>query len=384
MIKITFDKDKLIETITPMLCAVNERASLPALGGIYFQKDESDPTRCVLHTYDMERGMRKYLPCVIEEEGSFVINANRLQRIVRTMPGPNVTLEIDEKYTARIYSGTAEFKLKALPGEEFPKMPVLRGQNTFTVNQGKLKELIDEVSFAVAVNDQRIALNGAYFEVSKNKIKLCSCDGNKLAFRECEVETGDIYSDTGMTEMEFIVPGKTLTEAQRLLSDSGEVTVGTSLRNCFFFVDDTVLFSRTIDSAYIDYNRFIRKKSSINVYLSRDAFLGACERAALITEERTVGQGKTHIKCNFEGNMLYVRADNMNGSVQDNIPVEKEGDDLVLAFNCRYLMDALRACPCDSVKATLETAGMSMQLEGQRDDGRDKFLYMVLPVKLGM
>ena len=82
--------------------------------------------------------------------------------------------------------------------------------------------------------------------------------------------------------------------------------------------------------------------------------------------------------------MLYVRADNMNGSVQDNIPVEKEGDDLVLAFNCRYLMDALRACPCDSVKATLETAGMSMQLEGQSDDGRDKFLYMVLPVKLGM
>lgn len=380
MIKIIFDKAQLTEAVLPALCAVSERNTVTAMEGILFECEGTD--KCVLCSYDMEKGVRQVIDAQVVEGGSFIVNANKLARIIRMLPGPNITVEIDEKSLCKISSGTSSFEMHSLPGSDFPNMPVLQGNNTFSIKGELLKKLITEVQFAIAVNDQRMVFNGAYFEVKEGQLKLVACDGNKMAVRECACETTALSTENGIPDLRFIVPGKTLTELLKLISDADEVKIATTRRHIMFFLEKMIFFSRLIDSEYIDYNRFIRRESLITVYISRSAFLSAAERASLVTEERTLGQAKSSLKCSFEGNVLHVYADNLNGRVDDNISIEKEGNDLFIGFNCRYLMDALRACPEDSLKLTMSTELMSMQIESADEATDDKFLYMILPVRL--
>ena len=379
MIKVIFDKNKLIEAVGPALCAVSERNTLKAMEGILFQ---CEGQTCTMSAYDMEKGVRQEITVQSEEDCSFIVNANKLFRIIRTLPGANVTLEIDEKNICRISSGSSCFEMHSLPGKDFPSMPLLRGNNTFKMKVEFLKEMLSQIQHAIAVNDQRMALNGAFFEVKEGKLKLVATDGNRMAIRECACDDTGLKTESGFPDLRFIVPGKTLNELTKLMADDDEIEIATTRRHIMFFLKKMIFFSRLIDTEYIDYNRFLRKESPVTVYLSKDAFLGAAERASLVTEERTVGQAKSSLKCSFEGDVLHVYADNLNGRVDDNISVEKTGDDLFIAFNCRYLMDALRACPRDSLKLSLSSSLMSMQIEGADNSSEDNFLYMVLPVRI--
>lgn len=379
MIKVIFDKNKLIEAVGYSLCAVSERNTLKALEGILFQ---CEGDTCVMSTYDMEKGVRQEIPAIIEEPCSFIINANKLFRIIRTLSVPNVTIEIDEKNICKISGGTTCFEMFAMNGKDFPGMPLLKGNNTFKMKVEFLKDMINRVQHAIASNDQRMALNGAFFEVSGGKLKLVATDGNRMAIRECACEGTALTTENGMPDLRFIVPGKTLTELMKLMADDDEIEIATTRRHIMFFLKKMTFFSRLIDTDYLEYTKFLRKESPITVYISREALLGAAERASLVTEERTVGQAKSRLKCSFEGEMLHIYADNLNGRVDDNIPIEKTGDDVFIAFNCRYLIDALRACPKDSLKLSLSGPLMSMQIEGVDDDGDDNFLYMVLPIRI--
>ncbi|MCI8589117.1 MAG: DNA polymerase III subunit beta [Clostridiales bacterium] len=381
MTKLIFDKAALISAISPALCAVSDRNTLNATEGIFFET--TDKGTCVLCSYDMAKGIHEEIEADIQEGGSFIVNANRLSRIIRMMPQDTITIEVDDKYMCKIKSGNSCFELHCLPGSDFPAIPVLQGNHTFSISQGILKRMISQVQFAIAQNDQRAAFNGAYFEVSEGKLKLVACDGNKLAIRESRCEMKDIKSDADELNLSFIVPGKTLSELLKLIGDEEEpITIALTHRHIIFFLEKLTFFSRLIDTEYIDYKRFIRKESNITVYMSRNAFEESLERAALVTEDRAMGQAKASVKCLFQDNMLHISAANLSGSVNDDIPIEKEGDDLLIGFNNKYLLEALRACPEDSIRITLATPLMSMQIEGMDKEGDDVFLYMILPVKM--
>lgn len=380
--KIVFNKNELQEAVIPALYAVSERNTITAIEGIYFETDGFD--KCILCSFDMEKGIHEVISCkVLDEGGTFIINASKLSRIIRTMPGDEILFDINEKNLCKISSGSSSFELHALPGSEFPSLPMLRGKNSFKISQEKLKSMIREVQFAVAVNDQRNALNGAYFEIKENRLKIVSCNGNMLALRDCACEINDAVAENGVFDLRFIVPGKTLTELLKLISDTEEpVNVVLTRKHIMFFLEKVTFFSRLIDTEYIDYNRVIRKESPIEVGISCAAFVSALERAALVTEDKIMGQARSSVKCSFEGDILKINAANIAGSVNDEIEIEHKGDDLLIGFNNKYLLDALRSCPQDSIKLTLATPLMSMQIEGSNEEEDDRFLYMVLPVKM--
>ncbi|MCI8331284.1 MAG: DNA polymerase III subunit beta [Clostridiales bacterium] len=381
MIKIMFDKAALISAIAPALCAVSDRNTLTATEGIFFET--TDHGTCTLCSYDMEKGIHEEIEADIIEGGSFIVNANRLSRIIRMMPLDTVTIEVDDKYMCRIMAGNSCFELHSLPGSDFPAIPVLQGNHSFSVTQGQLRRMIAQVQFAIAQNDQRAALNGAFFEITEGRLKLVACDGNKLAIRESRCDMEQIQSADDTFHLSFIVPGKTLAELIKLMDDDDDkMTVALTRRHIIFFLEKLTFFSRLIDAEYIDYNRVIRKESPINVVMSRDAFEQSLERAALVTEDRAMGQAKSSVKCSFEDTVLHISAANLSGSVNDDIPIEKTGEDLLIGFNNKYLLEALRVCPEDNIRISLATALMSMQIEGVGNEEDDMFLYMILPVKM--
>ncbi len=378
--KAIFDKSALLAAVTPALGSVSTKNTIAAVEGILIKADKSGT--CTLTTYDLEKGYRTTVPAEVEREGCYIVSANKFSQILRTFPEGQITVDIDARNITRISCGRSLFELHALSGEDFPNLPELAGDSSFTINQQEFKDMISQILFAVAQNDQRPALNGAYFEIDGENIKVVSCDANRLALvkRRCDIVHKE---ETEMVHSSFIVPGKTLNELMKLL-DSPEDTVNIQLtrKHVIFVIGNEIFFSRLIDSEYIDYDRLIPKTNKIHVTLNCEDMISSLERAALVTEDRTMGQTKSPLRCRFEDNVLKVSSASVTGRINDEVACVKDGEDIEIGFNCRYLLDALRSCDAEDIKLSLSSPLMSMLIEPKDENEDNTFLFMVLPVRM--
>ena len=379
--KVVFEKSKLLTAMTPALGFVSGKNTMPAIEGVNLVCEA--PGKCTVTAYDLEKGFRSYCECEVEEEGNFVINGQKLSQIIRIMPGDFVTLNINDRGVATISSGKSKFELRAIDGKDFPALPDLNGERGFEIAQSTFGRMLRQTAFAIANNSMRPELNGSYFVTDGSRLSVVSCDGSKLAVVERAVEVKDYRHDNADFNAKFIVPGKTLTELYKIMDDTDDpMQVKLTLKNVIFTVGQYNFFSRLIDSEYIDYMRFIPKDSSIFVTLDSGALTGALERAMLVSEDRSFGQGTSPLKCVFAGNLLTVSSTSVTGHVTDEIFTEKIGDDIEIGFNCRYLLEAMRACDGEQVKLALSGPLKSMIIRPAEENPDDNFLFLVLPVKM--
>lgn len=384
--KITFAKSQLESVVNDSLCAVSDKNNIPIVEGIRFRTEKDGV--CSITTYDLEKGFRAEVECDVARTGNFVINAQKLNRIIRFMPDMYITIDVNEKSVATITSGRSKFELHALEGNGFPSLPELNGERGFTVNSGLLKRMISQVSFAIATSDQRPMLCGAYFIIKNDTLKIVACDGNRLAIRDKECEIENKNRDGSELELAFIVPGKTLIQLVKLMKDDEDIGIYLGRKHVIFKMSDKTFFSRLIDSEYIDYNRVIPKETLITVRADRAALVSALERASLVTEDKNLGQAKSYVRCEFEGNLLKISSNSVTGSVYDELNVEKTGEDLIIGFNCRLLLEALRASDGEQIDIFMNSPLMSIIIrpvkeeEKEEEQGRENYLYMVCPVKM--
>jgi len=378
--KITFEREKLESAVNDAMCSVSDKNTIPSLEGIRFKTDSEGS--CTLTSYDLEKGFCMQIECDVERKGNYIINAAKLNRIVKCMPDRYVTIEIDEKKTVSIVSGRSRFELHAIDGDSFPNLPELSGEKGFTVAGDILKKMINQVFFAIAVADQRPMLCGAYFTIKKNSLRIVSCDGNRLAIREkiCEIENKN--KDGSDLDISFIIPGRTLSQLMRLISDDDTVNLYLTRKHVIIKVDNKIFFSRLIDSEYIDYNRVIPEKTTISVIADRMELLSCLERASLVTEDKALGQTKSCVKCDFSGNTLKVSSVSVTGSSYDEIAIKKEGDDLFIGFNCKFFLDAVRSATGEKIKISMISNLMSIMIEPLEAEKDENYLYLVCPVKM--
>ena len=370
-----------IEALSPMMCAVG-KTQIPGTDGILFEAKA--PNECVLTAYDTEKGVRRSIEATVESEGSYIIPAQKLVQTLKVMDGDEVTLEVDAKLIACISSGKSSHKMNAIRAEDFPTIPRLKTERGFEIGQSILKKMLGKVAFAMGTNDQRAVLNGCFFRVGDNKLHLVSCDTFKMA--RCTVETPvtDRSEVQATDAFSFIVPVKTVHELTRLLSDGEEEMTRIHLSRKFivFEIGDLVFFSRLVDGEYIDYDRILMRTHRIFVEIDKAALVSALERAALVTEERIVGSVRAHVKLVFESGVLKVMATSAAGSTYDEIDVKQEGDDLLIAFNNRFLIDTVRACESETLKLSMSTATTSINIEPiEAEEGSDD-IFMLLPVRI--
>ena len=378
--KIVFNRQEICNAVAPLMCAVSGKSTLTAVEGILFEAKEDNT--CVLTTFDLEKGVRIEITAEVEEPGCYIINAQKFVQTIRVMEGETVTLSVNEKLGAEIVSANSSHKMNALAGADFPEIPRLTSPNGFTVKQSVLRQMLSKVMYAMGVNDQRPVLNGCHFKIAGNTLYLVSCDSFKLA--KCNVTTEiDSFTAQGGSDFSFIIPCKTVNELYRMLDSDEEatVTVYTSRKNIVFNLDSMIFFSRLIDGDYIDYNRIIVTTHRITVCVDRAVLIGALERAALVTEERIAGSVRSHVKLTVAGDYLKISATSTAGSTYEELYVEHEGDDLVIAFNNRYLIDSLRACTADRIKLSMTSPLSSINIE-PCEQGEDKELFLLLPVRM--
>ncbi len=380
--KIVFNRQSISEVIAPLMCAVSNKSTVPAIEGILIEAVE--PDTCTLTTYDLKMGVQITIHPEVIEGGSYVINAQKFNQTVKVMDGDEVTLTVDDKLTATFEAGKSTHKMNALRGSDFPEIPRILGNKGFVVNQAVLKKMISKVSHAMGVNDQRPVLNGCYFKIVEDNLLTVACDGFRLAKCAISTEMTNAGDDGAPMNYSFIVPVKTVGELQRMLLDSEEedARIFVSRKNILMKLGDLNFFSCLIDGDYIEYDHVILSSHRIGIEVDKNALLSALDRAALITEEKIAGSVRSHVKLQIDGDLLKIFANSTAGSTYDELPIEHEGDDLVIAFNNRYLIDSLRSCTADRVKISLTSALTSINIEPVEKSDDHSELFFLLPVRM--
>lgn len=383
--KIVFNRQEIINCVTPLMCAASgSRSSIAAVEGILFEAEA--PSTVTMTTYDLEKGVRTTVEANVLEGGSCVINAQKFLQSVKVMSGDEITLSVNDRLAVSIMSGKSNYRMSALPAADFPALPALRTELGFTLPSGVLRKMINKVSYAMGVNDQRIILNGTYFKVNDGDLLCVACDSFRLAKSEKKLEFGRINDDRDALHFAYVVPAKTINELCRMLPDDDDLTVAVYMgrKHMVYVIEGLTFFTRLIEGEYIDYDRIIIKNHRIIVECPREALLMALEKAAIVTEEKIVGAGRAYVKLSLEGGLLKVTAESALGSSYDEIPVEHEGEDIVIAFNNRYLIDSVRSCTGDTVELQMSTPLTSVNIiPVHPDDGEDtEDVFFLLPVRM--
>ncbi|MBE6667922.1 MAG: DNA polymerase III subunit beta [Ruminococcaceae bacterium] len=381
--KVIFNRSSISAAVAPLMCAVSGKSTLSTIEGILIEA--KFPDTCIMTTFDLEKGVRISVEAKVIEEGKFIINAQKFAQTLRVMEGDEVTLTVDDKLVACIFSGRSSHKMIALKGEEFPGIPDLESDRSFIVGQAVIKKMLSKVSFAMGVNDQRAVLNGTFFSISDDSVMMVSCDSFKLA--KCKTNTELVNKNTNGNEhleYKFIVPVKTVNELNKLLDDDEEalVQIFVTRKHIVFNIGEIVFFSRLVDGDYIDFNRIIVTSHRIKVEVDKRELISALERASLITEERIAGSVRSHVKLDIDGNDLKISAVSSAGSTYDELGISHEGDNIIIAFNNRFLIDSIRSCGGERVILSMSSPLTSMNIEPADVDGDCEEIFMLLPVRM--
>lgn len=381
--KITFDRQQILTATAPLMCATSGKSTLSATEGILIEAKHPDV--CTMTTYDLEKGVRITVEAKVLEEGSYIINTQKFVQTLRVMSEGEVTLSVNAQLCATMESGRFSHKMSALKGADFPDLPRLESERGFTLTEGTLRKMLGKTMHAMATDDQRRPiLNGCYFDVKGNKLMLVACDSFRLAKCTTQAEIDNNNKDGSDLNYRFIVPIKTVNELVRLIGYGDEkVRIHLMRKHIIFYVGEIIFFSRLLEGDYIDFDRIIIRQHKIHVTVERDAFLSALERAALITEEKISGRMQSHVKLELEEDVLKVLAASAAGSTYDELEVTHDGGDILIAFNNRYLIDAVRACDANKLLISLSSPLTSINIEPEegKEDGTED-LFMLLPVKM--
>lgn len=412
--KVTFDKAKLLSALLPAAGISQVKNTLTNVEGLLFEcpprekygKFEGDPsTTCRISAFDLDKGLQTTVPCQIEEEGIYCINTSKILQIVRVMPDGDVTIAIDDRNRVKVTGGQSSFEITAQNGMDFPTMPMFVGDRVYQIPQHVIRDIIGETVFAVGQNDPRPAFNGALFQIKNDTLTVVASDGNRLAAANTELPPES-------PDAEMVIPGKFLLELSKMLRDTEDaLTMIIGRKHIIFHIDEVWFFTRMIDADYMKYEKFLQTTYRLQCYVSPAELAGAIERASLITEDKLGGNSKPFVKLSFEKEKGSIAISSVSavGSVFERVPCAMEGEDIAIGFNCRLLVEAIRAIPDDTEMLRLRLhsplmgmiiepaggthfslatpdpdvfGGRELDVPGSVKEGGREYMYFVMPLRM--
>ena len=366
--KFSCDKTSLqAAVVTAGRCAA-AKSPIPALEGLLIQAGSD----VKVTGYDLKKGIYTSIPADVAEPGSIILGARFLNDIVRSLPVGTVTVSVEEGLNTRIVCGGSDFTTVAADSEDYPELPTVDRERSISVPQNILSRMIRQTVFSVSDNESRPVYTGELFEVKGDKLTMVAVDGYRLALRRETVEAGDVE------DCSFIVPGATLNDLEKLCGDTDEkVAITVGAKHISFSVGSTVLVSRRLEGEFLNYNRSIPSEFSIEVEADKDELVQAVSRVSIIIDERT----KNPLRLRLEDGNIVIYCNTGVSQGRDLCPVRGgENASLEIGFNNRYLLDALKAAPADTLKLCFNNASSPCVVKPAGGD--DSFSYMILPVRL--
>lgn len=372
MIVLKATQEKLLAVLQSVAGIVERRHTLPILANVLIRKSAGSVQ---LTTSDLEIQIRTAAE-LGGDEGSFTttVGARKLIDILRTMPAEQTVSLESSQAKLILKGGKSKFTLQTLPAEDFPLVQESASFGpAFSVPQKTLKDLLGQVSFAMAVHDIRYYLNGILFVAEGKTLSLVATDGHRLAFASATL-------DVEVPKQEVILPRKTVIELQRLLSDTGgdnqpHIEMQFANNQAKFSFGGMEFVTKLVEGKFPDYNRVIPRNHRNSVTLGRAPLLASLQRTAILTSDKFKG-----VRLNLDPGTLRVASNNAEQEeAVDELDIDYGGDSIEIGFNVTYLIDVLANMDQEMVKLELQDANSSALIT---IPDNTTFKYVVMPMRI--
>src|SRR5471030_2785936 len=366
---LTITKENLINGLQAVQNVVSNRTTLPILSNVLIR---AEGDRVEFTATDLDVTVACAVEASVKKGGSSTVPVKKLFGIVRELNNPEIELEVDDKNVCSVRSGASFYKINGLSADEFPPLPKFKDDKKVTLQQETLKGMLRKTSFGISTDESRYVLNGIFISLKDHKMTMVATDGRRLALVDEEVDISEKSSG------EFIVPAKAVNELNRLLQDKGDVEIKFGENQASFALKDekglsVLLITKLIEGNYPNYRQVIPSETKERIPLVREEFLQALRRAEIMTSEKA-----NSVKLTFGKNNLAITANSPEvGEARESLAVNYKGKEMAIAFNPRYLIDALAALTEDEVFFELidELSPGVLKINGP-------FLYVVMPMRL--
>ena len=362
--KFVCSKSTLLTAVQTVSKAVPSKTTMSILECILIDTTKGNIT---LTANDMELGIETIIEGDIIEKGIIALDAKIFLDIVRKLPDNDITVEVDANNKTTITCEKAKFNIIGKSGEDFSYLPKIERYDSIIVSQYTLKEVIRQTIFSIADNDNNKIMSGELFEINENELKVVSLDGHRISIRK--IELSNYYSNK-----KVIIPGKTLNEISKILNGGADddVVISFTSKHVVFEFDNTTVISRLIEGEYFKIDQMLSSDYETKVKIYKREFLNCIDRATLLVKE---GDKKPIIINITDGNM-ELKINSTVGSMNENIDIEKSGKDLMIGFNPKFLIDALKVIEDEEIDIYLVNPKAPCFIK----DAAGKYIYLILPV----
>ena len=349
--------------------AVSKKTNIQIHELIFFEGKNDTLT---LTASDGEISIVTKIACKVIEEGEMAIDATIISNIIRKLPSDIVTIEVNEgKITIKCKQ--AKFSLMAFDYYEKKTLAKEDGE-CLLIENDKLKRSVGQTEFATSLDETKLALTGILFEFKNSYLNLVALDGYRVALKKIK-----ITYPTDFENLRLIIPKRSISEWIRIIDDERSTSIYKNDKDIIFKSNNTTMYCKVIDKNYIDYENIISDISTTNITINKMELVDALERAQLLNNS----QRANLIKIEINSDSLTIRSNSEIGNVKETLPIVKNGEDMKIAFNARYLLDGVKACDTEDIKLNLKSALNPCLIYPKDSSYEDEeFTYLALPVRL--
>ncbi len=370
--KIICSKDELLKGIQIAQLAISSKTNLPILANFLL---ETHKDKIKMAATDLEIGIKCYIKGEIVKKGSISVPARKFIDIVKELPEDETHINVKDNQIS-ITSGKAKFSITGLSSEEFPVLPEFTQKEYIEINAALLKEMIQKTVFAVSRDESHYVLNGIYFMIEENIMKMVATDGRRL----CSITKEISNLITKKEKIEIIVPSKALNELKNLLNTVADekekkIKMAISENQIIFKIDETILISRLIEGRFPTYEQVIPSSSKMKVKIDVQQLFKSTRRVAVLTNERS-----NSVKYILNNNKIKILANTVGlGEAEDEINIDYDKEQMEIAYNPNYVMDILK---------NIDTPEIYLELNEPLSPGVIKpvenkdYLCVIMPMKI--
>ena len=319
---------------------------------------------------DLDLGIETSLEGDVIEMGRIAIEAKLFMDIVRKMPDSEIFIETTEDYKTIIRCEKSRFVIASKSGDDFTELPSIKKEKSITMSQFTLREVIRQTIDFTSDNESNKLMTGELFQVKDGVLTVVALDGHRIALRNVKI-------NDSTEEIRVVVPGKTLADLSKIMGGGMEdmVTVYFTDRHILFEFEETLVVSRLIEGEYFKIEQMLTMDADLKVKVNNREFFNCIDRSSLLIKESDKKPIVIAIK---NDNNMYLKVDSMMGSMNEEIEIEKEGSEIIIGFNPRFLMDILKNIDDDTI---------TMHMKGSKQpciikDEEENYIYVVLPINI--
>lgn len=364
--KIKCSKTNLLNSLNIVSKAVSTKTTMPILECILIDVYAD----CIkLTANDLEIGIETVLEGEVIEMGRIAIEAKIFNDIVRKLPNSDIFIESTPDYRTIIRCEKSKFVISSKSGEDFTELPQIEKEKSIELSQFSLKEIIRQTIFSISDNENNKLMTGELFEVKDGVLQVVSLDGHRISLRNLALKGN-------ASNVSVVVPGKTLNDLSKIITGGVDdmVTIYFTDRHILFEFDNTMVVSRLLEGEYFKIVQMLSMDHKIKVRVNNKELFDCIDRATILMRE----SDKKPIIVNIKDDMMYMKVDTMMGTMDEELEITKDGEEIIIGFNPKFLTDVLKVIDDEDIFIYMRDAKSPCII---RDDA-GTYIYVVLPVNI--